>query len=57
MRKGLYDWMYRNNRAPWDLGPRKELVEVICAKPASWPNWRSIGAVTEEAITSGLAPG
>lgn len=29
MRKGLYDWMYRNNRAPWDIGPRKELVEVV----------------------------
>ncbi len=29
MRKGLYDWMYRNNRVPWDLGPRKELVEAV----------------------------
>ncbi len=29
MRKGLYDWMYRNNRAPWDIGPRKELVEAV----------------------------
>ena len=29
MSKGLYDWMYRNNRAPWDLGPRRELVEAV----------------------------
>ena len=31
-------------------------VEVICATPAIWPNWRSSGEATEEAITSGLAP-
>ena len=34
-----------------------ELVEVICLSPGIWPNWRSSGAVTAEAITSGLAPG
>ena len=34
-----------------------ELVEVICVRPGIWPNWRSSGAVTDEAITSGLAPG
>ena len=34
-----------------------ELVEVICCRPGIWPNCRSSGAVTEEAITSGLAPG
>ncbi len=34
-----------------------ELVEVIWFRPGTWPNWRSSGAVTEEAITSGLAPG
>src|SRR3954452_108973 len=34
-----------------------ELVEVICVRPGSWPNCRSSGAVTLEAITSGLAPG
>ena len=34
-----------------------ELVEVICCKPGTCPNWRSSGAVTDEAITSGLAPG
>ena len=34
-----------------------ELVEVICVRPGTWPNCRSSGAVTEEAITSGLAPG
>ena len=27
--KGLYDWMYSNNRVPWDLGPRKELVAAV----------------------------
>ncbi len=34
-----------------------ELVESICLSPGVWPNWRSSGAVTDEAITSGLAPG
>ena len=34
-----------------------ELVEVICCRPGTWPNCRSRGAVTEDAITSGLAPG
>ena len=29
MNKRLYDWMYRNNRVPWDIGLRKELVEVV----------------------------
>ncbi|MCC7358648.1 MAG: class I SAM-dependent methyltransferase [Anaerolineales bacterium] len=27
--KYFYDWLYRYARAPWDLGPRKELVEVV----------------------------
>ena len=31
--------------------------DVICFRPGSWPNCRSSGAVTPEAITSGLAPG
>ena len=35
----------------------KELTEVICASPLIWPNCRSSGVVTDEAITSGLAPG
>ena len=35
----------------------KELIEVICFSPGTWPNWRSSGAVTDEAITSGPAPG
>ena len=35
----------------------KELVEVIWFSPGSWPNCRSSGVVTDEAITSGLAPG
>ena len=34
-----------------------ELVEVTWFNPGICPNWRSNGAVTEEAITSGLAPG
>ena len=34
-----------------------ELVDVIWSSPGTWPNCRSKGAVTEEAITSGLAPG
>ena len=34
-----------------------ELVDSICFRPGVWPNWRSSGAVTDEAITSGLAPG
>ncbi|MEJ0000007.1 MAG: hypothetical protein WDO13_13035 [Verrucomicrobiota bacterium] len=34
-----------------------ELIDVICCRPGTWPNCRSSGAVTEEAITSGLAPG
>ena len=35
----------------------KELMEVICFNPGTCPNWRSSGAVTDDAITSGLAPG
>ena len=34
-----------------------ELTEVIRSRPDIWPNWRSSGAVTVWAITSGLAPG
>ena len=34
-----------------------ELVDVIWFSPGSWPNWRSNGAVIDEAMTSGLAPG
>ena len=34
-----------------------ELVDVICCSPGTSPNWRSSGAVTDDAITSGLAPG
>ncbi len=35
----------------------KELLEVIWLRPGNSPNWRSRGAVIEEAVTSGLAPG
>ncbi len=34
-----------------------ELVESIWFSPGTWPSWRSRGAVTAEATTSGLAPG
>ena len=34
-----------------------ELAEVIWLKPGISPNCRSSGAVTDEVITSGLAPG
>ena len=34
-----------------------ELLEDIWLRPDICPSWRSSGAVTEEAITSGLAPG
>ena len=34
-----------------------ELVDVICFRPGICPNCRSSGAVTELAMTSGLAPG
>ena len=34
-----------------------ELVDDIWFSPGIWPNWTSSGAVTEEVITSGLAPG
>src|SRR5579871_4130329 len=33
------------------------LVDVISVTAAMWPNWRSSGVATDEAITSGLAPG
>jgi len=33
------------------------LVEVIWLSPATSPNWRSSGAVTDDATTMGLAPG
>ena len=34
-----------------------ELVDVICWRPGTCPNCRSSGAVTEDAMTSELAPG
>ena len=34
-----------------------ELAEVISVTPAMWPNWRSSGVATDEAIISALAPG
>jgi hypothetical protein len=34
-----------------------ELVDSIWLSPGTSPSWRSRGAVTAEATTSGLAPG
>ena len=34
-----------------------ELVDDIWLSPGIWPSCTSSGAVTEEVITSGLAPG
>jgi len=34
-----------------------ELVEVIWFSPGTSPNWRSSGAVMDDAMTSGPAPG
>ena len=34
-----------------------ELIDDICLSPGIWPNCRSSGAVTEDVMTSGLAPG
>ena len=34
-----------------------ELVDDIWLSPGIWPNWRSSGAVIEDVVTSGLAPG
>ena len=32
-------------------------IDVIAASEGTWPNWRSSGVVTAEAIVSALAPG
>ena len=29
MNKRLYNWMYRNKRVPWDIGARRELVDLV----------------------------
>ena len=42
----------RDDRAAAASSPRSS-----ASGPGIWPNWRSKGAVTEEAITSGPAPG
>ena len=35
----------------------KELDDVIVDSAGIWPNWRSSGAVTSDAMVSALAPG
>ena len=32
-------------------------TEVICASDGTWPNWRSSGVVTADAMVSADAPG
>ena len=49
-------WYSMMNCSVISEAPNDE-VDVICLRPGSWPNWRSSGVVTDEAITSGLAPG
>src|SRR6202161_1570373 len=39
-----------------EVAPRV-LEEVISVTPAIWPNWRSRGVATDEAMISALAPG
>ena len=34
-----------------------QMLEVICARPGIWPNCRSSGVATDEAIVWGSAPG
>jgi hypothetical protein len=48
-----------NSSANWSVINESpvELVDVISCSPGIWPSCRSSGAVTDEAITSGLAPG
>ena len=50
--------MFRS-RANWSVITEapSELVDVIWFNPGNCPTWRSSGAVTAEAMTSGLAPG
>src|SRR5260370_41580448 len=36
---------------------QRPVVEVISVTPAMWPNWRSRGVATEEAMISALAAG
>src|SRR5580693_7902076 len=46
----------RSNWIVIDVLP-SELAEVISETPAMWPNWRSRGVATEDAIIWALAPG
>ena len=48
--------MDRSNCRVMTEAPAEER-ELICTRPDMVPNWRSSGAVTTEAITSGEAPG
>src|ERR1700733_13497388 len=46
----------RSNWMVIEVLPRL-LEEVISVTPAIWPNWRSSGVATEEAMIAALAPG
>src|ERR1700712_2408102 len=46
----------RSNWMVTEVVPRL-LEEVISVTPAMWPNWRSSGVATDEAMISALAPG
>src|SRR5579863_9217451 len=46
-------------RSNWIVMPHvpRLLLDVISVTPAMWPNWRSNGVATDEAMISALAPG
>ena len=46
----------RSNWIVTDVLP-SELADVISVTPAMWPNWRSSGVATDDAMISALAPG
>ena len=46
----------RSNCSVMEVVP-SELEEVISVRPAMWPNWRSSGVATDDAMISALAPG
>ena len=47
---------FRSNCSVIDVEPAR-LLDVISVMPAIFPNWRSSGVATDDAMISGLAPG
>ena len=47
---------FRSNCSVTEVDPAR-LLEVISVTPAIFPNWRSSGVATDDAMISGLAPG